>query len=255
VAKQLQGAVLLIEIRLEAKGKVVAWAFATASALTDHTLLTTAALAVELARHRQVGRTLWASVPGTDKRYLIQELYIPKEYGYREDDESRHRFYDLALLTTESKLSVAEFVVPASSAELGQLKAGLPLACFGFAYEGVSQLLDTLKTEKPAALTCLLSGDGFSPVPSEQNARGLGLIELKAQMPLCVFGSPLVNAKGHVVAIHDDPLLPENPDKEPPGNTDRHYFTVVSRELLDSWLRGDKSQWKSLRDSPTTAAP
>ncbi|NUQ65625.1 MAG: hypothetical protein HUU20_24410, partial [Pirellulales bacterium] len=66
----------------------------------------------------------------------------------------------------------------------------------------------------------------------------LRLLEIKAEIPENVYGSPIVDSQGRVVAVYGEAAPPE---AVPVKNL--HYAAVLDSELLRSWLAQNESGW------------
>ena len=226
------------------------WPFATCVAVAKDTLLTSAREAMQMAAWRQKeGFKLWAVSPalGLRLRLEIHEIRVHSVFSTLADKPSDWIYYDLALLSVEGELP--KIAALASAEDLAELKEDDPVRLLGFTHEGEKTPAD--RKFEPQ----MLPGSIFvTPVPKEDLLGKPRLLQVEAKIPPNVYGSPIFNARGSVVAIYGAPAVPPDQDVPPAAAAmkDIHYAAIVSAAVVRRWTEDrDENLWVV----PTQAAP
>jgi hypothetical protein len=237
VEKEFREALFLVEVEL---GKY-SWPYATCCAIGDHTLLTSADVGIDLADLHRRGYRIWAVGPATNFRTAVRTFCVP--LAIAELSEPGDWFHaNLGVLATEEALP--KRVQLASPDELRDLEEGLPVACFGFPHDGAK--ITRFDTFEPRLTPTEVYLTGGSPRLSGD----FQLLELKGKIPENVYGSPILNRRGKVIAVYGKAA----PD-EGVAVKDLHYAAVLNTRLLQSWLDGtDIGAWITPRLSEAASS-
>ena len=245
LVSKLKGAVLLVHVELAAPAGASAWPHATCCAVGEHTLLTSASMALDLSKFRQDGFKVWAVDPEAGTRLEVREIRVRRDFGAMKDKSVEQNSANLAFLEVEGKLT--KTVPLATAKELGELEEGLPIACVGFSHQG------TKVTRHDHFEPRLTLGKVFlvkSPPPHSPD--GPRSLDLMAPMPANSYGSPLVDSQGRLLAVY----LTSASAAESGGLKDLHFAAVASTQLINGWLRDrDEKIWVLATNSETTSAP
>ncbi len=232
VEEILRESVLLIFVGVDDGKKSHAWPFATCSAIGESTLLTSAREILQLAAWRRQGHRMWVSRSVDGPRFAIKDFRVHHEFAALAGTPADWMYANLGLLVTEEKLPRP--VRMASQKELQELEEGLPVACFGFSHGG----------EKLTRFHHLqvrwYRGEVYLLSDAVQENRPPRLLELKAEFPENMYGSPVVNDRGRVVGVYG-----ETAPAQALGVENLHYATVLDVPLLQSWLAGSEQGWVS----------
>jgi hypothetical protein len=141
-------------------------------------------------------------------------------------------FVNLGLLETE--LELPKSAPLATAEELVSLEEGLPIACIGYPHDGSKiTRFDSFELQATLGKVYLLS----SLTCQNKVAR---LVELKGKIPDNVFGSPILNQRGAIVAVYGESAARE----DAASVRDLHYAPVLDLGSLQSWLQGiDNGEW------------
>ena len=213
----------------------VTYPLSGAVAIADHTLLTTAAPTVELAKFVEKKWPLRAMKPSNGQSVAIRDLRIHPLF--QQSEPADQPFFDAALLYTDEPLTdVAE--LPTDD-DLERLELGRPLTCVAadhdrIPFKGVRELT-------PTAHQGIIAEPRYQ---RQSRAGGVpGLLVLKGRFHDWYFGSPIVNDRGHLVAIYCEQATD--------NATDKHFAKVIDPELIRIGLNErDSSIWV-----PVTASP
>ena len=109
----------------------------------------------------------------------------------------------------------------------------MPVACIGYPHDGSKiTRFDSFEPQAALGKVYLIS----SLTCQDKVAR---LVELKGKIPENVFGSPILNQRGAIVAVYG-----ESAARDMASVRDLHYAPVLDLESLQSWLRGiDNGEW------------
>jgi hypothetical protein len=229
--QELQESLYMIQLQLSGPSGDVTWPFATCSAIGGRTLLTSAREVLLLAGFRDRGYRVLAINPATGFKTEIRSLRVSREFAAVADAPSDWIFVNLGLLQAEHELPK---VIPlATLEELASLEEGLPVACIGYPHDGSKiTRFDSFEPQTARGKVYLMS----SLTCQDKVAR---LMELKGKIADNVFGSPILNERGAIVAVYG-----ESADREQASVRDLHYAPVLDLESLQSWLRGiDNGEW------------
>jgi hypothetical protein len=225
-------AILLVQVEMSGPRGDFSWPFATCSAIDDHTLLTTAREAAQLATWHGQGCRIWATSPSSGLKVPIRDFRVPRDFVALAETPGDWIFVNLGLLTTDAKLPAT--VRLASGEEMAELEDGMPLSCVGYPHDGGKiTRFDTFEPRLYPGKLYLATWPGGA-------ATG-GLLELQAELPKNFYGSPAINRRGAVVGIYG-----EAASSDTIGVKNLHYVTALDRGLLRSWLEGRASDaWVS----------
>lgn len=229
--KELAAALFIVQVEVSGPKGDFSWPFVTSFAIDDHTLLTSAREVLQLAALRKEGCRIWAVHPASGFKAEVGTLRVPRQFADLSATPGDWIYFNWGLLVTEDQLPKSGSL--ASSEELRDLEEGLPVACFGFPHDGGKiTRFDQFKPELARGKIYLID---HSPAPAGDSR----LLELKARIPENMYGSPILNRRGAVVAVYG-----EAASSEGVGVKDLHYAPVLDRELLRSWLdETDKDHW------------
>lgn len=221
LGERVRDAVYLIQVEVGGGSGEHSLPFATCCAIGEDTLLVSAREACFLAKWRkQDGYKIWVANPAKEIREEVREIRVHRDFAKLAAEPSGDWiFVNLGLVTVEGRLP--KVLSLASPDELSGLRVGLDVACFGFTFEEVDKILDTLDPRLTRAKV-------YEP----------SLFQLKAKIPPNAYGSPIVNAQGKILGVYGNPAPEDTPVK------DLHYATVVDRGAIDAWLeRRDADIW------------
>ncbi|MCE5267942.1 MAG: hypothetical protein LLG00_08655, partial [Planctomycetaceae bacterium] len=224
------------------------WPFATCVAVGNDTLLTTAREAAQLAKWRDEGKfKLWVVRPPDKLKFKfkteIQEIRVLAPFASLSEESTDLFFFDIGLLTVRGPLPMTAPL--ASPKELDEIDEGFPVACLGFTHEG-SNVTSHDKFEPR-----LTNGKVFITELARNLPGQPARLQLRAEMPQNAFGSIVVNAAGKVVGLYGDAI----PEGKRQGLKNLHYATIVTPELIASWLRdrANAKMWVPASTAPTTS--
>ena len=227
---ELRAVVDLAQIEIHGRKATFSWPFATCTAIGDHTLLASAREVMLLAAWHRQGSTIWVTCPASGNRQEVKDFHVRREFAASAHLPGDWFYANLGLLVVEGRLPKTARL--ASIGELREIEDGLPIACFGISHDG-GKITRFTRFEPQCH-----RGEVYRIGGSDGLPENLRLLELKARIPENVFGSPIVNRQGDVIAVYGEaaPL-------EKTGVKDLHYATVLDPGLLQSWIKGDKSGW------------
>jgi hypothetical protein len=231
VKDELRESLYLIHLQLSGPSGDYAWPFATCSAIGGRTLLTSAREVLQLASFRDRGYRVLAVNPATGLKAEIRSLRVTREFAAVADAPNDWIFVNLGLVETEQELPKS--VPLATPEELASLEDGLPVACIGYPHDGSKMTrFDSFELQAAVGEVYLMS----SLTCQDKLVR---LVELKGKIPDNVFGSPVLNQRGAIVAVYG-----ESAAGDAASVPDLHYAPVLDLESLQAWLRGiDNGQW------------
>lgn len=242
IAQRYDKAVWLLEVG-DADGKFV-YPFATACAVGDRTLLTSAAVAEELAKFRAKGWKIWAKNNAVNKTVPLGRIRVHGLFAAFGKNPEKKIYVDVALLDTEQPLPA---VAPlASAAELAKLDTGDEVACVGIAHEGDAMKPDD-ESRRNSLLPQLMHGKLFVKTKVDpKSASSPRLLHLKASLPGNLYGSPIIDQHGKVIAVYAEAASGEGKQLR------LHYAPVVDSVLIGLTRNGKSSQyWVPPLISPT----
>jgi pSer/pThr/pTyr-binding forkhead associated (FHA) protein len=209
--------------------------------VADRTLLTTATLAVELAKMADKDYALKAVNPADGTSVAIRDLRVHPLFQKR--DPAEQLFFDAALLYTDGRLTnVAEL---ATADELEQLVLARPLTCIAADHGRVP--LELVEELAPAAHQGIILETNF--LQGQPRARGVPrVLTVYGRFENWYFGSPIINSRGHVVAMYCEPTAEDG--------ADTHFATVIDPELIKGGLnQPDSSFWVPITTASKTKEP
>jgi hypothetical protein len=240
--RKLQKAVYMIQLQQKGTKGDVSWPFATCSAIGDHTLLTTAREATVLAEKQRSGFRIQVVNLATGFKTAVRSLQVIKEFNDISDSTGEWIYTNLSVLETES--AMPDCIPLASPEELRDLQEGMPVACIGYSHGG--EKITSFDNYRPGFVRGKIYLIDLPPLPNES----AGLLEFRGKIGENMYGSPLVNQRGALIAVYGEDVPAENVAVK-----DLHYMTTIDYSLVQSWLRDkDASRWippkSSLAKSP-----
>jgi hypothetical protein len=196
--------------------------------VADHTLLTTAAPTLELAKFVAKHWPLKAMKPSDGYSVDVRALRINPLFQHCDPDEQL--FSDVALLYTDEPLT--DVAVLATDDELERLELDGPLACIAADHDRIAF---KGRRELPAVAH---PGIILEPhFPRQVRSGGIpGALTLRGRFHDWYFGSPIVNDRGHLVAIYCGPAAD--------GAADKHIARVIDPSVIAIGLNEpDSSIW------------
>jgi len=255
IATQMKDAVFLIQV--ETAGHF--WPFATCSAIGKNTLLTSAREASILNKWRndpENGFKIWITNPASSiNKMAVQDIYVNADFMTEavfmtlEHKPGDWNYYDLALLTVAEELP--KTIPVASRKEIAEIEEGLTLYCFGFPHEGGK----ITKIDKFSPH--LVEGKIYSVTPPDLPDHPR-FLDIKGKIFKNAFGSPIVNAKGNIIAIYDEAMQSDRDAGENAGQyrIEIHYATVLNPKSINKGLKGEYGEiWISPDLQKTGAEP
>ncbi len=228
IARQYEKTVWLLEVSDPAVKFV--YPFATASAVGEHTLLTTATVAAELHKFDARGWKVWARNEALKKTVFIDEVRLHGMYVALGNDPQKKTYVDQGVLTTRQRLPAVATI--ATAAELAALDTGTELACMGIAHEG-----DAVKPDDPRRqdefLPELIAGKLFLRTQFDpKSPSSPRLLHLKASqagnLGGNLYGSPIIDRQGKIVAVYAEAAAIGA------GNQLRlHYAPMINPALIE----------------------
>ncbi|HVC94288.1 MAG TPA: hypothetical protein VND64_11390 [Pirellulales bacterium] len=239
VCDDLRGSVFLLAVE-EPKNQT-RWPLATGTAIGDVTLLTSATVAVELARFRRRGWKLWAMNQKTGAKIEVVDQRVHAGFESAAGKPDLQIYADLGVVTlAEEPPQVAALATPE---DLDDLDQGLPLACVGIAHDG--EPLNRFQSYAPE----MARGKVFVITSLPPSPGGPRLLHVRMTLPVKVYGAPVVNEAGRVVGVFAESAAP--PAGQPGGELNLHYVPIVDLSLVRAWLeRRDETLW-----APPTVPP
>ncbi len=242
----------MLLIQVEKSGQF--WPFATCSALTENTVLTSAREALKLGAWLNdpgSGFKGWVTNPATGLKLPVQNtrLYAVSVSSPEKEKPTDWLYTNLGLVTVQGTLP--KTVELASPDELAQLAQGKAVHAYCYVHEG--DLITPEDHFEPRGTPGKILFINVHPeFPGKPRVLGV-----KADLPKFPHGSPLVNAQGKVVAVYSDPVAEAAGEQKggAPGAENVHYATVVNPGVIDLWLKkADSSVWVSTADLKIPAA-
>lgn len=233
-ADTLKEGVFLLEVELPLEGGTAVWPLATCCAIREDTLITSAAVAIDVLRFRQDKFKVFAVQPERDLRVEVKEARLHAAYVKLIADHAQRRFFNLALLTVEPR--VAKTFPLSQPDDLVKLDEGFRLSCVAYSYPQVKKLTrhDHITAEVYPAEIFL--------VKSLQPHGGLGprSLDVTSALPPHSLGSPLLDPQGKLVAVYTETPGAEEAQAVP----NLQFATVVNPQWIAAWLTDhDDKQW------------
>ena len=126
----------------------------------------------------------------------------------------------------------------ASNEELQELKEDAAVNCLGFAHEGKKTAAD-----HPFEPQCF-QGSIFLMPASEDLPGRPRLLHIEAKIPQNLYGSPILDENGNVLAVYGEAAPPADRDASPAGAAigDMHYASLVVPDAIRQWteMRNEK---------------
>jgi hypothetical protein len=206
------------------------WPFATATAVSDKLLLTTATVAAELTRFRQDSSrwNIWACQDPNAERFALKDLRVHRGYAESGDSAEKKVYFDVALISVDQTLPAT---VPLASAKiLAELGRGYPLVCVGISHKGepVNRFESLQPQSVPAKVFAITA---LEPAPSAPR-----LLHINESIPPNFFGAPLITAEGSLAAVYSTPAGAG--EGEAAEKLHMHYAVVIEPQLIDLWKQG-----------------
>lgn len=238
----LGGAVWLLEVE-EPKGRGT-WPFATATAIREDTLLTSASAVAQLAGFEKQGFRLWAENQALAKKQPVKTLRVHKGFEVLASEPVKRIYFDLGLVTVGGKLPKTAPL--ASPDQLAEVEPGMPVADVAIPHEGEAI------TRFQGLVPELTPGKVFIVTVLEQDPASPRLFHVRADLPKNVYGSPVVDRQGRVLGVYAETAAP------PPGqgSSELKLQYVVEARLVDAWLAGqDQESWVAPTVAEAPAKP
>jgi hypothetical protein len=230
VTQRLAPAVCLV--LAEEPGIRTAFPYGTACAIRSDALLTSAALALELDKRRRSGWKIWAEWPARGERLAVREIRVHQGFVGADDTPCEESIYwDLAILLVDGELkSVA---VLAGPGEVRELEPGCEPACLGIPHDGEPLTRFDVPAVELTRGKLFQQSTLATPQDADRTAAPV-LLHLKAPVPHNMYGGPILNQAGSVVAVYAEKA--QLPDTEADQRLQIHYAPVVT--LGRAWLMG-----------------
>ena len=233
-------AIYLVQLEKGGPERQFSWPFATSCAIGDHTLLSSGREVLELATLHRQGYRVSAFNPATGLKTSIRSFRVLREFAGLCDTQVNWIYVNLGLMETEHELATT--VPLASQDELQHLEEGQPVACFGFTHDG-GKITRFDKFDPIVA-----PGEVYLISKANDIAKSPRLLEIKADLPQNIFGSPVFVQTGGLVAVFGESAPMQNV-----GVKDLHYAPVLDPRLFPSQLAAAPSDdWVT---APETASP
>ncbi len=201
------------------KGQVT-FPFGTASAIQPNRLLSTASVAVELEPKRREGWKVWAIRPADQSRELVTKIQVAKFYNVPDAKRDERVYLDFALFHVDAQLD--PLCTLANDKSLAELEKGQKIACVGITHE--AKPLDRFANIEPG----LYEGSIFviTNLSQEPDVAAPRLLHIRAAeaWPGHLFGSPIVNESGEIVALYSDAA--KFPEGDPLKSLNIYYAPV-----------------------------
>lgn len=248
--EKLRDAAFLVQVE---KGQQF-WPCATAWAVDENTLLTTAQEAVLLEKWRREKFNLWVSQPATETGqapqgvkdqadaglWPVRQIRVHGMFAVLAEKKDDWIYANLALLSVDGPIPPPRRIELAASDELAEVEAGYPVSCVGYTYSG-KRLTRYRKAEFHRT-----EGE-VSMITARKDLPGsFRLLHLTAALPPNAAGSAVVNKQGRLIA-----LFGVSPDWEKaPAGTPRIENLQYAPVVDGTWLR-DPRLWQA----PVLAQP
>ena len=203
----------------------------TACTIREDALLTNGMLAAELQGKRLKDWQVKAVWPSDGQELPVREILVHKVFNATADAPGERIYWELAILRLDGKRAA---VVPlAEPKELAEIESGLPLACACVPHRGLPRTrFDHPRVEQSVTevylQTRLAAAEGAPPSGAP------ALLHLTGTLPQNIYGSPLVNAAGHVVGVYAEKAAPSGADAA--AGLELHYAPLVT--LARAFLAG-----------------
>jgi hypothetical protein len=149
-------------------------------------------------------------------------------------------YFDIALVDVEQSLPAAAELAPAAT--LRQLDRGYPVVWAGIPHDGEpTNRFQTYSAESARGKVFVITS--LPPSPG-----GPRVLHVKGAIPANVYGSPLIDADGRIVAVYSESAAAGNDANAQALNL--HYAVVVEPQLIDLVRKG---QGETVWVPPATA--
>ncbi len=220
--------------------------FAVGFAVRDDLLLTSGVVVQELAQARDKGRAVFAINCVSQDQADVTALYLHPDFLSLQDRPEEQLYRDIgAVQLSDGKHSVAPL---ARAADATSFEQGAPLECVTPEFEAEPLTkFDNIAPSRHAAKIYMVTRGGGAGLPPESRPRLLALI---GTLPKNAYGSPIIDARGQVVAVYVEKAdLSDN--KSLAGLADRYHYALCL-DAVAGLLEGDGlDAW---RLKPRTAA-
>lgn len=230
VADRLRQSTYLVEVEFAAPHGTASWPFATAVAIDEHTLLSSAREIHQMAQWLRQGQRLWVNNPALSKKETVDELRVRREFVAAMDSPGDWIYANVGLLRTTGTLPMT--IDLPSPSDLEELEEGFPVVCFGYTHDGGK--ITRFDHFEPGRFP----GEIYLITRLPEFPNGSRLLEVKGEIPQNVVGSPVVNCRGTLLGIYG---LAAGAGA---GVSNLHYVTAVDREVLETWQK-DAEAWVS----------
>jgi len=206
------------------------WPMGTACAVRADMLVTTASVATQLETLRRDGWRIWALGSESNSAKEIATIQVHIGFVKSAEKPEHQAFFDLALITLSGR--VAEVCQIASDEEIDALDARQPFGCLAISLP----VDDPSDPPEPIGRFDVL-------VPELTKGKIQGLLQLSrdpsaprmlllpASMPTHIWGSPVLNASGNIVAV-----CTEAAQKTETGPVRLNYAPLLKG--VSDWLKG-----------------
>lgn len=226
-------------LTVETPDKSHCFPYGNACAIREDTLLTNSVLAVELMGKQLDGWQVKAIWPSDGQELSVREILVHEVFNATADAPGERIYWELAILRLDGKrAAVASLAEPT---ELAEIEAGLPLAWVGIPHRD----LPRTRFDRPRVEQALTEVYLQTKLPAGAGAPSGGapaLLHLTGTLPRNIYGSPLVNAAGHVVGVYAEKAEPMQADAG--SGPELHYAPLVTLaraylagQSLDNWIR------------------
>jgi hypothetical protein len=218
-------------VLVEEPKSAAAWPFGTAAAITDHTLLTSATVAIGLADFRNKGWKLWAMNQRLGLKSAVNDLRVHAGFVGAQGTPEKQVYADVGLVTVAD--SLPKQLSLATADELAELDRGLPVTLLGYLYE--NEPIDRFQSFLPDPH----AGKIFIITSLPPSPGGPRLMHVRAELSGKMYGAPILNSAGHLLGVFAETALPE------PGAADLHvhYAPVAVAAPIDRWIKDHDEQW------------
>ena len=221
VLERMRPAVYLLVV--EPPDGKFSYPFATATVIGPNTLLTNAAVVAKLRTHyEKKGYKIWAKNVALGLKLPVKAFVVHKGWTLARERE-RKIYFDIGVLQVAGLLpKQAEF---ASAEELQRATTGLDVACLGITHQCDAVKGDGAK-EFDAMTPRATAGRVLVATRLDVAPGSPRLLHIKAPIPANVYGSPIVNREGKIVAVYSEAAATAAAKA-----MNIHYATLVEPEL------------------------
>jgi hypothetical protein len=231
-------------LTLEAPHAKRVFPFATACAIRHDALLTNGGVAAEIERRRRQGWKVKAVWPSEGQELAVRDVRVHRIFKQTADAPAEQIYFELGILRVAGRhRQIAPLAEPA---DLAQLDVGHELACVGITHNGETiPRADAFRPELKRGSVFLITG---LPIPDSSSSAGAPrLLHFKSPLPPNLYGSPIVNSDGRVVAVYAEQA--QLPEDEADEGLQIHYAPLIT--LARAWLAGQGTDHWITPDEPT----